>query len=88
MPPGLDILQWLNPPSTVPHYCRFPTPPDPRQCLVFEDAPNGVEAGLAAGMQVVMVPHHKVTKEFRLAATQVLATLEHFDPQDFGLPPF
>ena len=51
---------------------RFPAAPDPSQCLVFEDAPNGVEAGLAAGMQVVMVPDHKVTKEFRLAATQVL----------------
>ena len=67
---------------------RFPAAPDPSQCLVFEDAPNGVEAGLAAGMQVVMVPDHKVTKEFRLAATQVLDTLEHFQPEDFGLPPF
>ena len=56
--------------------------------MVFEDAPNGVTAGLEAGMQVVMVPHHKVTRQFRLAATQVLATLEHFQPQDFGLPPF
>ena len=62
--------------------------PEPNQCLVFEDAPNGVTAGRAAGMQVVMVPHHKVTREFRLAATQVLDTLEHFQPEDFGLPPF
>ena len=74
--------------STLNYSRRFPTPPEPSQCLVFEDAPNGVEAGLAAGMQVVMVPDHKVTKEFRLSATQVLATLEHFQPEDFGLPPF
>lgn len=55
-------------------------------CLVFEDAPNGVSAGLAAGMQVVMVPHHKVPKQFLLSATQVVTSMEHFSPEDFGLP--
>ena len=39
-------------------------------------------------VQVVMVPHHKVPKNYLLQATQVVATLEHFNPQDFGLPPF
>ena len=53
---------------------------------MFEDAPNGVTAGLAAGMQVVMVPHHNVTRQFLLPATQLLATMEHFQPEDFGLP--
>jgi len=68
---------------------RFSSPPSSlANCLVFEDAPNGVQAGLAAGMQVVMIPHHKVKKEYLMPATQVLATMEHFRPENFGLPPF
>jgi len=67
----------------------FPSPPpSPGSCLVLEDAPNGVQAGLAAGMQVVMIPHNKVQKEHLMPATQVLASMEHFRPQDFGLPHF
>jgi len=58
------------------------------QCLVFEDAPNGVTAALAAGMQVVMVPDVHVPDSQRRAATQVLKTLNDFKPEDFNLPPF
>jgi len=63
-------------------------PSSPGSCLVLEDAPNGVQAGLAAGMQVLMIPHNKVKKEYLMPATQVLTTMEHFRPQDFGLPAF
>ncbi|XP_039950218.1 probable pseudouridine-5'-phosphatase isoform X1 [Bactrocera neohumeralis] len=67
---------------------RFLDKPDPSNCLVFEDAPNGVQAALSAGMQVVMVPDKLVTEEMRKGATQVLRSLEDFRPEDFGLPPF
>jgi len=67
---------------------RFSDVPAAENCLVFEDAPNGVEAGLKAGMQVVMIPHHKTMKKYLLPATQMLSSMLDFQPQDFGLPPF
>lgn len=57
--------------------------------LVFEDAPNGVEAAHAAGMQCVWIPHKGINKEtHRHLATMVLDTLEDFWPEMFGLPPY
>lgn len=67
---------------------RFPDNPPIGNCLVFEDAPNGVDAGIAAGCQVVMVPEDYITPELRVGATQVLKSLEDFKPEQFGLPPF
>ncbi|XP_015929981.1 pseudouridine-5'-phosphatase [Parasteatoda tepidariorum] len=67
---------------------RFPDKPSPDKVLVFEDAPNGVLAAVAAGMQVVMVPDPRVEPEFTKDATQVLKTMEDFRPELFGLPPF
>ena len=62
MPPGLHLItaqSALN--STDPHCRRFSTVPEARQCLVFEDAPNGVTAGLEAGMQVAVYTAALVT---------------------------
>jgi pseudouridine-5'-monophosphatase len=68
---------------------RFKAPPlAPENVLVFEDAPNGVQAARAAGMNVVMVPEIYVDKALCRNANQVLTSLENFDPTVWGLPPF
>ena len=57
------------------------------QVLVFEDAPNGVEAGKAAGMNVVMVPDKRTDPEKCSRADCVLASLEDIKLENWGLPP-
>ncbi len=67
---------------------RFSDQPDMEKCLVFEDAPNGVRGATAAHCQTVMVPEDYVTADMRKEATLVLNSLEDFQPEEFGLPPF
>ncbi|XP_048746881.1 pseudouridine-5'-phosphatase-like [Ostrea edulis] len=68
---------------------RFPDNPHPSKVLVFEDAPNGVEAAHAAGMQCVWIPLKEINKQtHQHMATLVLDSLEEFKPEMFGLPPF
>ncbi|GBP36162.1 Pseudouridine-5'-phosphatase [Eumeta japonica] len=67
---------------------RFPDQPKSENCLVFEDAANGMKAALAAGMQVVVVPDPHVDLDFFNKATLVLKSLDDFKPELFGLPPY
>ena len=45
----------------------------PEECLVFEDAVPGVEAGRRAGMQVIWVPHPGLLEAFKGREDEVLA---------------
>ena len=56
---------------------------------MFEDAPNGVEGALAAGMQVVWVPDPRADRSILgNRVTSTLGSLEEFQPEMFGLPPY
>ncbi len=51
----------------------------PENCLVFEDAPSGVEAARTAGMSVIAVPDPAMSHEKFADASEVINTLEEFD---------
>lgn len=63
---------------------------DPRDCLVFEDALAGAQAGKAAGCQVVAIPDERFSKaekeEFLQEADIVLESLKEFSGTPFGIP--
>ena len=61
---------------------------DPAECLVFEDAPTGTEAALAAGMSVVVVPDPNMDHSHYKNASQIISSLKDFDPEYWGLPKF
>jgi pseudouridine-5'-monophosphatase len=60
----------------------------PEECLVFEDAQAGMEAAIAAGMSVIVVPHPSVDKQLYRQANQILNSLTDFEPQMWQLPSF
>ncbi|KAJ9076873.1 hypothetical protein DSO57_1022077 [Entomophthora muscae] len=64
--------------------------PDPSNCLVFEDAPVGVEAGTRAGMHVIWIPDPRLQESLSHLpnALQTLNSMEDFDPITVGLPAY
>jgi pseudouridine 5'-phosphatase len=59
----------------------------PAQCLVFEDAPAGVEAARAANMFVVAVPDPHMDDAAYPNAHQIIRDLNDFDFASWGLHP-
>ena len=57
----------------------------PRDCLVVEDSPAGVEAACAAGMQVVAIPDPHVATERVAAADLVVGGMFEIEPEILGL---
>ncbi len=57
----------------------------PRNCLVFEDAPTGVQAAKRAGMAVVAVPAVEMDLAEFSKADEVLSNLGEFNFQAWGL---
>ena len=54
---------------------------------MFEDAPNGVLAAKAAGMNCIMVPDKRTDPEKCKPADRVLGSLEDLDLAEWGLEP-
>ena len=67
----------------------FDPVPDPRNVLVFEDSPTGLQSALSAGCQVILIPDSRYDKnQFLDEATLVIDSLTDFEPLLFGLPEF
>jgi len=47
-----------------------------------------VKSARAANMQAIMVPDPRLPEHLRKNASLVLASLQDFTPEFFGLPPF
>ena len=56
---------------------------EPKHCLVFEDAPTGVQAAKAAGMRVIAVPDAAMDLSLYTDADQILSSLNEFKPDDW-----
>jgi HAD superfamily hydrolase (TIGR01509 family) len=61
---------------------------NPSSCLVFEDAPAGVEAACSAGMAAIAVPDPNIGRHAFPGAAEILSSLTDFEPAKWGLPDY
>ncbi|KAL7537579.1 hypothetical protein ACHAWF_005821 [Thalassiosira exigua] len=60
---------------------------EPFDCLVFEDALTGAQAGRSAGCRVVAVPDSRIEVEsFSGVSEETLADMWHFNGEEWGIP--
>ncbi len=59
---------------------------DPQSILIFEDAPAGLAAGIAANMRVIVVPDPDMDRTQYSGAVEILDSLECFSCNRYGLP--
>ncbi len=59
---------------------------NPETTLVFEDAPSGLAAGIAAKMRVIVVPDPNMDPARYTGAEEILQGLPCFAPGKYGLP--
>jgi pseudouridine-5'-monophosphatase len=58
---------------------------EPRDCLVFEDSPAGLQAAHAAGMQVVAAPYPGMDAERLRGAELLVGSLTEVKPEDLEI---
>ncbi len=57
---------------------------EPQACVVFEDAPAGVAAAVAAGMQVIALPDPAMSLDRYAEADLVIGSYSELEPADLG----
>lgn len=69
-----DLVEKGKPEPDVYVYTANKLKTDPKHCLVFEDSPNGVKAGKAAGMKVIGVnADFAIQKQLDRAGADIIA---------------
>jgi pseudouridine-5'-monophosphatase len=58
----------------------------PADCVVFEDSPFGVQAALAAGMQVIALPDPAMDRARFAGADAIVSGFADLQPDAFGAP--